>query len=551
MIVVLPFENLGSPDDKYFADGITEEVTSRLASVHQLGVISRQSAVQYDRTGKTIKQIGRDLGVDYALEGTVRWDRGLEGRSRVRVTPQLIRVADDTNLWSERYERVIEDIFAVQSEIAEKVISQLDITLLEPERRIVEARPTDNLEAYNAYLRGVDHYGRAGIPEEKYRMAIQMFEMAVELDPEFALAYTMLSEAHSRMYHYGYDRTEGRVSMAKEAVDRALELQPDLSRAHFALGNYYYYSLKNYTKALETLSIAEKDLPNSTGILKTTAFIRRRQGEFREAIRLLKKAFELSPQDVNTATNIGISYSALREYPEAELYFDRSLSLAPDQIYVYIWKAFNYWNWEGETKRARLTLDKAPLKKESFPVFSKCIFEIIDKNYQSALNLLSSSSVEIFEDQDLFLPKSALIGQVHQAMGKPELARASFDSARALLEREVKERPEDPRIHSSLGGVYAALGQRDEAIHEGKLAVELYPVSKDALVGPTYVWNLARIYVFVGEYGAALDKLEYLLSIPNTYISVPVLKADPTWDPLRDLPRFQQLLKKYSKNNKK
>jgi serine/threonine protein kinase/tetratricopeptide (TPR) repeat protein len=551
MIVVLPFENLGSPDDSYFADGMTEEITSRLASVRQLGVISRQTAVQYDRTGKTIKQIGRDLGVDYALEGTVRWDRSIEGISRVRVTPQLIRVSDDTHLWSERYERVIEDIFAVQSEIAEKVISQLDITLLEPERRAVEAKPTDNLEAYHAYLRGMDHLGRAEFIEERYRMAAQMFGMAVELDPKFALAHTMLAEAHSRMYHFGFDRTEERVSMAKEAVDRALELQPDLSRAYQALGNYYYYCLKDYAKALETLSIAEKGLPNSHGILKTTAFIRRRQGEFREAIRLLKKALELSPQDENAVGNIGSTYAALREYSEAEPYFDRYLSLAPDQLWAYALKAWNYWCWEGETKRARLILDKAPMKEGAFPFFLRVLLEIIDKNYESALNLLSSSSVEIFEDQYLLLPKSALIGQVYHAMGRTELARASFDIARVLLEREAKERPEDARVHSSLGVVHAFLSQKDEAIRQGKLAVELYPVSKDAMVGPDYVRNLAMIYVLVGENEAALDRLEYLLSIPYSDISVPVLRADPTWDSLRGLPRFQKLLKKYSKSNKK
>jgi len=551
MIVVLPFENLGSPDDKYFADGMTEEITSRLASVRQLGVISRQTAVQYNRTGKTIKQIGKDLGVDYALEGTVRWDRSLEDRSRVRITPQLIRVSDDTHLWSERYERVFEDIFAVQSEIAEKVIRQLDITLLEPERRAVEAKPTDNLEAYNAYLRGMDHYGQSGVFEEKYRMAIQMFERAVELDPEFALAYSMLSEAHSRMYHFGYDRTEERVFMAKEAVDRALELQPDLSRAQLALGNYYYYSRKNYAKALETLSIAEKGLPNNIVILKTTAFIRRRQGDFREAIHLLKKAFELSPQDDNAAANIGQSYTALREYPEADFYFDRALSLAPDQVLSYMFKANNYWCWEGETERARLILDKAPMKEDPLYVISRYWLEIIDKNYESALNLLLSSSVEIIEASDEFLPKSALIGLVYHETGRPELARSSFESARALLEREAKERPEDPRVHSSLGIVYAALGQKDRAIREGKLAVKLYPVSKDALLGPTYVLDLAEIYVLVGENEAALDRLEYLLSIPCLEISVPVLRADPTWDPLRSLPRFQQLLKKYSKANKK
>ncbi len=550
MIVVLPFENLGSPEDSYFADGMTEEITSRLASVRQLGVISRQSAVQYDRTGKTIKQIGRDLGVDYALEGTVRWDRSLGGRSRVRVTPQLIRISDDTHLWSERYERVIEDIFAVQSEIAEKVIRQLDITLLEPERRVIETKPTDNLEAYHAYLRGMDHLGRAEFMEEKYRMAVQMFGMAVELDPKFALAHTMLAEAHSRMYHFGFDRTEERVSMAKEAVDRALELQPDLSRAHLALGNYYYYCLKDYGKALETLSIAEKGLPNSHGILKTTAFIRRRQGEFREAIRLLKKALELNPQDENAVGNIGSTYAALREYSEAELYFDRYLSLAPDQLWAYAFKAWNYWCWEGDTKKALLILDKAPMKEGTFPFFLRLLLKIIDKDYESALNLLSSSSVEIFEEQNLFLPKSALIGQVYHAMGRTKLARASFDSARALLEREAKERPEDARVHSSLGGVYAALGQKDEAIREGKLAVELYPVSKDAFLGPDHVRELAIIYVLVGENEAALDRLEYLLSIPYADISVPVLRADPTWDPLRGLPRFQKLLKKYQKSNK-
>ncbi len=259
----------------------------------------------------------------------------------------------------------------------------------------------------------------------------------------------------------------------------------------------------------------------------------------------------MSPQSANIPKNIGISYSVLREYPEAELYFDRALSLEPDDPHINAFKARNYWGWEGKTKRARFILDKAPLKNESFPAFFRCLIELFDKNYESALSLLSSLSIEIFEVEDLFFPKSVLIGQVYQATGRPELARASFDSARVLLEKEVKERPDDPRVHSSLGIVYAALRKKDEAIREGKRAVELYPVSKDALIGPIYVDMLARIYVFVGENEAALDKLEYLLSIPIAIISVPTLRADPTWDPLRGLPRFQQLLKKYSKSNKK
>jgi len=351
-IVVLPFENLGLPEDEYFAAGMTEEITSRLAAVSSLGVISRSSAVQYDRKGKMMKQIGEDFGAAYVLEGTVRWDHGPEGKNRVRVTPQLIRTADDTHLWSASYDRVIDDIFAVQSEIAEQVIGQLDITLMEPERRGLNTKPTGNIEAYQAYLRGLDYIYRPDYSEENYRMAVEMLERAVELDPNFTLAHAELSFAYSQLYHFGYDRTEECISKAKAAIDQALELQPELPEVHMHLGNYYYYVHKDYDQALEEFAIAERGLPNDTRIFESISYIWRRQGKFKESISPLKRALELSPQDAGMALNLAITYATLRGYKEAEHYYSRSIFLAPDQAEAYAWKALNYWMWEGDLGKA-------------------------------------------------------------------------------------------------------------------------------------------------------------------------------------------------------
>jgi TolB-like protein/Flp pilus assembly protein TadD len=546
-IVVLPFENLGPPEDKYFADGITEEITSRLAAVSGLGVISRTSAVQYDRKGKTLTQIGQDLGVDYVLEGSIRWARGTGGKSRVRVTPQLIRVSDDIHLWSERYDRVIEDIFEVQSEIAKHVCHHLDITLLEPEQRKLKAKPTKNLDAYNAYLRGIEYIRRPAYVEETLQLALHMFKRAAEIDPGFTLAYVELSKIHSEIYFMGYDLTNERISKAKAAVDRALQLQPELPEVHMALGYYHYWCHKAYEPALEEFAAARKGLPNETGILHAVALIQRRQGRFHEAINNMKSAIDLSPRNARLVLELGITNLYLRQYSQAELDLDRSISLAPDQIFAYLFKALISWTWKGDLGKARTTLERMPKKNEAYSIYYWCLQEIFERNYPAALARLSSSPSDIIKTQQLFIPKSQLAGYIHQNMKKPELARISFDSACIVLEKEMKKQPDDPRIHSSLGIVYAALNRKEEAIRQGKLALELSPVSKDALGGPQYVLDLAHIYVISGEYDIAINKLEYLLSIPS-YISVPILHLDPRWDPLRQLPRFQKLLEKYSQD---
>jgi len=373
-----------------------------------------------------------------------------------------------------------------------------------------------------------------------------MFARAVELDPDFALAYAELSRTHSALYLGGWDHVEDRLSMAKAAAIRALDLQPELPEAHLALGYYYYWGRREYDRALKEFAIAEKGLPNDNRILEAIAYVRRRQGNFEVAADYLKRAFELSPQDAQIANEIGGTYEILRRYAEAERYYDRSISLAPDQVLAYMNKAGIYVMWQGDTQKARATLESMP-KKDDESMFGYWFWlELLERDYQAALDRLASASVELIKNQNQFTPKALLAGRVYQLMDKPELARASFDSARVLLETELKERPDDYRIRSALGIAYAGLGRKADAIREGKLGVELYPVSKDAFgIGTFRVRVLAYIHVMVGEYDASIDQIEYLLSIPSLIITVPLLRLHPDWDPLRDHPRFEALLEKY------
>jgi len=543
-LAVLPFENLGSPDDEYFSDGISDEIRGRLAKVRKLGVISRSSAFQYKDTDKTNRQIGSELGVDYLIDGTIRWDKRGDGAGRVRITPELIRVSDDMSLWSQPYDRQTEDIFEVQTDIAAQVLKQLQITLLEPERRGIEAKPTENSDAYHAYLRGLVYLGQTDWMEEQYRLAIQMFERAVSLDPGFALAYVQLSEAHSAMHHFGHDSTEARAGKAKAAVDRAFELQPDLPEAYVALGLYHYRCHRDYDRALEAFHIAQQDLPNDSEVLDGIAYIERRQGKLEEAIGYLKRAFESNPLNAVLPAEIGQTYVMLRRYPQAEPWYDESVSLVPDQLRAYDYKSRLYWLWHGDTDVPRATLEDMPVKEtpDSHSIYIWFQQELFERNYQAALERLASISNESLVEQVCFIPTAQLAGLVHRLMGDSERSREDYDTARMLLEEEAKKRPDDHRIRSSLGIAYAGLGRKEDAIREGKRGMELFPVSKDALIGPYREEDLAFIYTLVGEYDLALDKLEYLLSIPSQTMSVPMLRLDPRWDALRDHPRYKSLM---------
>jgi serine/threonine protein kinase/tetratricopeptide (TPR) repeat protein len=541
MLAVLPFENLGAPEQEYFASGITDEITTHLAKVSGLGVISRTSVLPYKNTKKTVQQIGKELGVQYLLEGTILWDKS-GVTNRVRINPQLIRVKDGTHVWAETYDRVLEQIFALQSDIAEKVASALNITLLEAEQRYIAAQPTKSLDAYEYYLRGNEYASRGGA-EKDNRIAIEMYEKAVEIDPTFAIAYANLSVGHSARYWFYYDRTSERLKKAKETVDRALELNPDLPEAHWALGIYYYFGSRDYESALEQFAIGQKGQPNNSDLFAAIGYVQRRQGKFLQAVTNLKKAFELDPRSYDKAEETATTYRVMRKYAEAENYLDRAISLAPDWLRAYSDKAWLYVVSEGETKKAREVLQEATGKVDVSQLVPDLVrLDIFDGEYQTALGRLAGlttlADLSGYNDTiSYFLTKAKIYGLLNQ----PKSKLACYDSTRVILENKVKSRPSEAPFHSDLGIAYAGLGRKEEAIQEGKKGVELLPVSKDALAGLTYVQNLAQIYVMVGDYDSAVDQLEYFLSIPSA-ISIPYLRIDPTWAPLRNHPGFKKLL---------
>jgi TolB-like protein/class 3 adenylate cyclase/Flp pilus assembly protein TadD len=546
-LAVLPFQNLGSAEDEYFADGLTEEITARLAGVRDLAVTSRTTAMRYKESEKPVKQIGSELGVAFVLEGTVRWQKSAEGPDRVRITPQLIRVADDTHVWAEVYDRVLAEVFQIQSAIAEEVVGSLGVALLERERRTLESTPTENLEAYDYYLRGRDYQNR-GYDEEDLGRAEQLYLEAVRLDSNFALAFAHLSRVHSEIFWYFFDRTDARLTKAKAAADRALEIDPGLADGHIALAYYHYWGHLDYVRALEHLSRAQEIKPNDPELFFAMAPLQRRQGQFAQAVVTYERGLALDPRNHVQHHQIAETHRLMRNYPVAERALDRAISLAPDFGAAYIDKVLLYLSWEGSREKARRMVEQA---KRQIPV-SELLPQLIGGSllemypFEPVLgaldaemrHALETASLQSFKDDslDYFLSKAAL----HGSESRPELERAYYDSTRALLEEMIRQRPGEGRYHTLLGIAYAALGRRSEAIREGRRGVELRPPSKDALAGPILVRDLAQIYTIVGEEDLAIDQLELLLSIPGR-LSVPWIRLDTTWDALREHPRFKKL----------
>ena len=542
-IVILPFENLGAAEDEYFADGITEEITSRLATVPQLGVIGRTSAIQYKRTEKTIAEIGDELDVDYILEGTVRWDHSSDGPSRVRVTPQLIQTSDATHLWAGNYNHVLADIFAVQSDIAVKVIEQLDIALLKSGEEKLRAKPTENLDAYQAYLQGKDYLNRSGLRKDDAIAALEKMEQAVTLDPEFALAYVELSNAHSNLYHGGHDRTESRLEKAKAAVERAFEIDPDLPEAHVAFGLYYYRGLKDYDRALSEFGVAEKEITDKSSMLELMAAILRRQGHCLAAIQKFESALELSPRDAGILTNIGMTYEMIRNYHDAERYYYLVIEAQPDEL-IYFLLARVFWN-KSEINQARQMLTSASTTNPFWMQWFWFWQEIYESDYSAALDRLQSDTVEVNIQQEWFVPKNLMVAMTHYFMDNDERARPFFMLAAQQLEKKLEMLPDDHRIHSALGIASAGMGKKTQAIRHGQKAIDIHPISQDAMTGPYRIEDLAFIYALVDEPENALDQIDHLLSIPS-HVSVDLVKIDPKWNSLRENPRFRKIIAKYS-----
>ncbi len=546
MLAVLPFENLGPPDDEYFADGITDAITARLAGLSGLGVISRQSAMQYKHSDKDVRTIGEELGVDYILEGTIQRERPSDPTSRVRIIPQLIQCANDIHIWAETYDEDMTEVFRMQSEIAEQVARELDVALLEPERRELAEKPTENLEAYEYYLRGLEYADRR-TNEEASLKCVRLFGKAVELDPGFAVAWAQLSISHTWLYWRSYQDREA-LEMARHAVDEAMLIDPDLPEAHLALGYYYYYGSRDYERALEHFRAVLKQRPEDFMASEGVGCIKRRQGKWDEALEIFERTYPLNPRSYLTNyDNFGNTNLFLGRYDEAERYLDRAMVLVPNMPSAYISKAQIAILRDGDRESAgsyiREAIRSTPPERRCNLLFfeEEPTIRAVFASPCERVHMMHPSDCEAlnaYESAAILL----LRAQCNIEIDRNEEAAALLDSARVILEHAIEgvERPH-PTNHLALALVYAYLGRSNDAIREGKLTTELMPISKDAFDGPYYVEALAEIYTIVGEYEAAIDQLEILSSVPSL-ISGNYLRLDPMWDPLRDNPRFQRLL---------
>jgi TolB-like protein/Flp pilus assembly protein TadD len=538
MAVVFPFENLGPSDQAYFAAGISEEITARLAGVSGLGVISRTTATQYDRSGKTMKQIGEDLGVDYVLEGTVRWAPSPNGEDRVRITPQLVRAADDVGVWTETYDRKIDDIFQIQSDIAGRVINELDVTLLASEREHLEERPTENLEAYQAYLKALDLKAPSFVEWDRERT--RLLEQAVALDPKFLAAWYGLCRGHADGYRF-MDRTEERLARARRAMEGAEAVDPDHPFTRLARGYYYYYGFRDYDRALAEFTAVVAELPNNAEAHRARGYILRRQGKLEESIQALETAMELDPRDSEGLQNLAYNYGARRRWDKANALVERAMALEPRNDDLMNDRVDNAIAETGDPAVARRFLRDEPGERQLF--FHLAWFKIyaIEKNWAGALQVIEG----VNEADPLSTAyKNFFIGLSQAKLGNSQESRRATETAARAAEGIIETAPSNATVHSLLGALYASLGRRDEAIREAKLAVEL--TAKDAFSGPEDQETLAAVYARTGRVDEALDLVDRLLGM--TYINpvtVPELRVDPLWEPLWGNPKFEALLARH------
>lgn len=538
-IVVLPFENLGKPEDAFFAAGMTEEITKDLASLPSLQVISRTSAMQYAGVHKPLPEIGRELGVAYVLEGTVRWAAGPGGQMRVRITPQLIRVADDAHVWAEAFERDVKDIFEVQAEISRRVIGQLGITLMPRQRRAFGVRPTSNLEAYQAYLRGLEVRSQPFYSEKHVRMAVTMFERAVELDPGFAAAWAELSQSHSYLA-FNSDRSPGRVEMARKALDRAVALAPDLLAVRLAQAYFTYRCLQDFESAFRQLTAARQLFPNDAEVLQTLGFVLRRRGKLVESIELLQRAFSLDPRTVKLVWAIGETYRAMRNYEQADRYYTQAIALAPDQPYFWEEKALNRLAWTGSLKEARAVVDAAPL--QGHPGLVPVLFQldIYERKYERALGWLTPERMrELTPEVQSWLAILAAIAR--ERLGDRAGALAAAEATRADLESRLARSPDDSFSRGYLAVVLAQLGRSAEALAQSEEAI--HEKREDAFNRARLVEIGAKVDAILGRGREAVGRLAWLRTTPyQSSISIADLRFDPIWDGLRSDPGFENLL---------
>ncbi|MCP4570267.1 MAG: protein kinase [FCB group bacterium] len=536
-LVILPFENLGIPEDDYFADGITDEITARLAGIGRLRVISRTSAKQYRNSDKTVKQIGKELKVDYILEGTIRWDKTGD-TSRVRIIPQLIRVTDDSHIWANTYERAITGVFAVQADIAGQIAEAMGVTLLEPEIQTITTQPTGNLEAYNYYLRGLLYW------DERVHInhAIDMFEKAVELDSNFIQAYSKMAQMLGYAYINNINRTEEYYQAAHKAAEKAITLAAGHADGYLAKGYVYYYCDNDYDNALKQFSKALESQPNNSELLAAIGFVHRRQGHWEEALNRLQEVYRLDPRSFQSIDPLVRTLFFMHRLDEAKQVINDALKWATNNERAHTWKLFVEIFTGANTSETHTLLKNLSLYAErpGFEYWSE-IVDMFLRDYPSALSRRSLPGGYMLADSVEFYVQK---GRIYSYMDSIEISHTYFDSARMVSEARIAALPGSAFQHSGLALAYAGLGRKEEAVREGQRAVELLPVSQDYMNGSEMLRLLCEVYTMVGEEEEALELLEYLIEHPSM-IQIHDARISPYWDTLRENPRFKALLKKY------
>lgn len=545
-IAVLPCDNM-SPDagDESFASGIHEEILLRLQRIGALKTISRTSVLQYRDNPPPVPEIAAALGVGYVGECSVRRDEG-----RIRLTFQLIDGVTEGHLWADSYDQELSagTLLDIQSDIAQQIAQALRAELSPAELTQLEERPTQNLEAYDFYLRGNARFNW-GYVESDIRYAIQMYEQAVALDPSFLAAFARLSRAHGDMYWFSHDRTPTRAEAARTALDRALELDPDHPETLNASGFYHYHILLDYAAALREFSRGLARSPNDPLVLTGMGYVHRRMGDLELAAELIARALELDPQSSRFSHNLGETQFLLGRYAEAERSLEQSRDVRPSWGRTAGLLGFLELARSGDPVAARRRIDEgiragAVLADDSYFALSLLTTDFFANDPEAVVRRLQFENWGVIESQFFYLPSELIRGEALALLGDDGAARGEFESALDLLERQLRESPEDERIHSALGLVYAGLGLPELAMEHGERGVALMPYSKEAYKGSFRQEDLARIYAAVGERDEAVDAFRTLLTNPSL-VSPTFLRADPRLGELREDPAFLSMLEEF------
>jgi TolB-like protein/class 3 adenylate cyclase len=541
-IAVLPFENRS--EDKanaYFADGIQDEILMRLSKIADLKVISRTSTKAYKSAPKNLPEIATQLGVAHILEGSVQ-----KIGDAVRVNVQLIKAADDSQLWADTFDRKLTDIFSVESEVAKAIADQLQAKISATERAAIEKAPTADLVAYDLYLRGKNLLEATSFnvrASDNLNEAARLFGEAVARDPSFLLAYCQLAQAHGDIYFIGADHTQHRLELAKAAIDNAFRIRPDSGEAHLALSYHSYVAHRDYDRALSELEIARRSLPNEPLVFLSIARIERRRGQWEESNRNFERALELDPRNFTILQQLSLTYEYQRRYGKMSATLKRALEIAPDDIPTKGLLAAVALESQADPKPLRAAVDAiiAADPHAAEALADECIeLALCERDWPSARRTLAMTDAGC-QVGSLPFSHAWCLGVVARASSDTRRAHAAFIEAEAEIKKILETQPDYPEALCVLGLIEAALGQKAQAIENGKRAVDLLPLTKDAIDGAYMITSLALIYAWCGEKKLATEQLEVATRIPSD-LNYGQLRLHPRWDPLRGDPRFEQIV---------